>query len=540
MPARVSNEIHQLPARGSNEIQVTPTAQSFGAPEVIAATVETILRSIRASLGSPSADLRIFVCDPLGRLRLLAGSCHIPAASPARRKATLRSGLARFWSPEPGEEIAALPLEWNDHRFGVLEVRWTGSIEGSNAILEAAGAQAGALMHHLHERTEMEVGRATLSHLVELARKLVGARTPEGAIDETLHLLHDQLHLPVAAWLGRDQENGLDFAGAYGVGVAKKNRLHKAMPTFSRRHAVSSEGRTALVAAFAAATGAEEVAVVGAGDAVILVGGASQALRRCLDSAGELLRDVLEHLREVSQAKRRNEQFDFGIAMTAHELRGPITGTKATIEHLIMTNGYSPRQLALLNRSSKELQQLYDMVEGLLRWSVDDGDKGCCEIVGLGDVVTQAVATCGYETGDDRIRLATRSAVTVSADPVQLRVAIANLMRNALSYSPKDTSVRVSIDHREGVATIRVQDCGPGVSADERDAVFDPFVRGAVGRSSRAGKGLGLFIARRIIEAHGGTIWLQSSAVGTTFFVQLPAAQANPSTTSLKKQGVAS
>ncbi len=76
---------------------------------------------------------------------------------------------------------------------------------------------------------------------------------------------------------------------------------------------------------------------------------------------------------------------------------------------------------------------------------------------------------------------------------------------------------------RDGFVEIRVDDEGPGVTLTEWDTIFDPFVRGEAGRlSAREGKGLGLFIARRVIEAHGGRVLVESTGTGATFTIEVP------------------
>jgi two-component system sensor histidine kinase KdpD len=82
----------------------------------------------------------------------------------------------------------------------------------------------------------------------------------------------------------------------------------------------------------------------------------------------------------------------------------------------------------------------------------------------------------------------------------------------------------VRIAESDGWVSVCVEDQGPGVPASERELIFDPFARGRVGARTRAGKGLGLFISRRIVEAHGGTLRLLPGAHGGVFCIELPAA----------------
>ena len=86
----------------------------------------------------------------------------------------------------------------------------------------------------------------------------------------------------------------------------------------------------------------------------------------------------------------------------------------------------------------------------------------------------------------------------------QLGRAIANVVRNALAYAPNGSSVTIDVDADDERARVRVRDRGPGVPAAERHLIFDPFARGRLTDETRGGKGLGLFIAKRIVEAHGG------------------------------------
>jgi signal transduction histidine kinase len=113
--------------------------------------------------------------------------------------------------------------------------------------------------------------------------------------------------------------------------------------------------------------------------------------------------------------------------------------------------------------------------------------------------------------------------VWLEIDPIAMGAAIANVVRNALAYSPPGSDVRVTVvSSYEGV-TITVRDRGPGVPPHEGQRIFDPFARGGVGAQTRGGKGLGLFIARRVVEAHGGSITLRPVRTGAEFSIELPA-----------------
>ena len=127
---------------------------------------------------------------------------------------------------------------------------------------------------------------------------------------------------------------------------------------------------------------------------------------------------------------------------------------------------------------------------------------------------------------------ADRVEVTLSDTPLVVRVdghqierALANLIENAVKYSP-DHAARVLVGLQAREATVRVLDRGPGVAREEIERIFEPFQRGAAGKEVR-GAGLGLAIARGFAEANGGRVWTaeSSSGQGATFVLALPIAE---------------
>ena len=108
-----------------------------------------------------------------------------------------------------------------------------------------------------------------------------------------------------------------------------------------------------------------------------------------------------------------------------------------------------------------------------------------------------------------------------------MRRAVENLITNALRFASRDSTVRVGIVRTEARVQIRVEDDGEGVAAEDREAIFEPFRRGA-GASGR-GAGLGLAIVRDVARRHGGEAWVESSeSGGTRFVLALGAAKETP------------
>ena len=117
---------------------------------------------------------------------------------------------------------------------------------------------------------------------------------------------------------------------------------------------------------------------------------------------------------------------------------------------------------------------------------------------------------------------------SITGDRDALTNALWNLLDNAVKYSPTHRIVWVDVDHRDQEIEIRVRDHGLGIPASEQRAVFDKFVRGTTAKvEGIAGTGIGLAMVRHIVDAHGGSVTLESApGAGSTFTVRLPAAEA--------------
>jgi signal transduction histidine kinase len=112
------------------------------------------------------------------------------------------------------------------------------------------------------------------------------------------------------------------------------------------------------------------------------------------------------------------------------------------------------------------------------------------------------------------------------ADPFRVQQVVANLVSNALKYSPADSPVEIGVAMIGDEAVISVTDHGPGIQAPEADRVFDRFYRAGAARREVGGTGLGLYIARQLVEAMGGRLWLVSRpGAGSSFSFSLPCAE---------------
>jgi signal transduction histidine kinase len=115
--------------------------------------------------------------------------------------------------------------------------------------------------------------------------------------------------------------------------------------------------------------------------------------------------------------------------------------------------------------------------------------------------------------------------VLARANPEKLQRVLFNLIQNAIRHSPADGTVVVRAQRLSDMVEVEVEDRGDGISSEERDLVFDAFFRGGDDAArSTSGAGLGLAVARAIVDAHGGRIWLPSTDVGTRVRFSVPVA----------------
>ena len=224
-------------------------------------------------------------------------------------------------------------------------------------------------------------------------------------------------------------------------------------------------------------------------------------------------------------------QSDF-VAAVSHEFRTPLTAMCHLTEILEQGDAAPERRSQYYEALGKESRRLRTMVESLLDFGrMDSGrrnyDFSATDAVELIDQVVQEFAdrsTTAARRIDSSSVVASGSAVCVRADREALALALRNLLDNAMKYSPESAPVRLAVTVGNGTVAVSVEDRGPGVSAEERRAIFRKFTRGTAARSLNVkGTGIGLTMAHQIVKAHGGRLELDSEAGrGSIFTMILP------------------
>jgi signal transduction histidine kinase len=514
-----------------------PVARDLARSIAEATSVQDIVGSVagwvRFALGTEEAEAWVVIPDQGGRLRVSSSRAHLDGAGPegssGRRRAFRSQSPVRLNLTNPSDHtLVLLPLVCRGMPLGILEIAGPrGAVEARWELLEAVATQLAVALRHTSEEDRLKRQVETLERAVKLGRDLVRAPSPEAATRTAVRFLWDRFRVPIAAWVAFDEAEEFVLTEARGLGKRNRKELQAEMAILPRT--VTTSERRQMMLKFGEIIGIDDVAVVDAGGALLLAARYKPQARKSLDVVGSMLEEVLRYLREkVHDERRRSERLDLGLAWTAHEVRGPLLGVKAVLEFLM--NGEGSGSRTLLRRSLQELEQLAGFVEGLLQWAVGAGPLRRRE-TDLARVVRQAVESCELEMGDGRVSIDAPHHVRVRVDPGHLRGAIANLIRNALSYSPPDAAVDVLVERDDRWATVSVTDRGPGIPPSEREGVFEPLVRGATANGNQNGRGLGLFIARRVVQAHGGEISLKSDRTGSTFLVRIPlngTSHANP------------
>jgi two-component system sensor histidine kinase KdpD len=200
----------------------------------------------------------------------------------------------------------------------------------------------------------------------------------------------------------------------------------------------------------------------------------------------------------------------------SHDLRTPIASAKAAVSSLRSADvaWTAQDQQELLAHADDALDRLTALVTNLLDLSRLQADvlSVAPRAVGIDDVVSRAL---DHTTHGERIELDVPETLpAVLADPGLLERVIANLVENAMRYSPAEQAIRVAASTHGDVVELRVIDNGPGIAPGERETVFAPFQRRDDHATNSAGVGLGLAIARGFVEAMHGTITLDDTPGG--------------------------
>ncbi len=232
---------------------------------------------------------------------------------------------------------------------------------------------------------------------------------------------------------------------------------------------------------------------------------------------------ALKREREVSQLK---SEF---VSAVSHEFRTPLTSMRQLTEMLSSGRVQSPRQVQeYYSILSKESQRLSRLVESLLNMGRMEagGYPYIFEAHCVGDLVNETVdefkSEMSVDPGCIQVTIDTDSLCNLDRDT--FKIGLWNLLDNAVKYTGDHRDIRVVVSTQESDVSVSVTDNGQGITMSDRNRVFEKFVRGSDAvRVGTKGTGLGLYLAKKIMEQHGGRITLESEVnKGSTFRLILP------------------
>ena len=240
------------------------------------------------------------------------------------------------------------------------------------------------------------------------------------------------------------------------------------------------------------------------------------------DEIGALARQFDEMAERITGLLKRQKRLFHDVS---HELRSPL----ARISIAIALAQKNPQKTdELLERIERDVQSLDALVDELLTYArLDDNAPMNFEVLNIVPLIEGVVDDANFEGSAKGVSVlfAAPQECIISAHVDTLLRAVENLIRNAIRYSPTQSAIDVNLTTTQGKAIITVADHGPGMPEDEIERMFDPFVRGK-NQATGNGFGLGLAIAKRAVERHGGTLSAANRPEGGLMMtIALPLAQ---------------
>jgi len=219
------------------------------------------------------------------------------------------------------------------------------------------------------------------------------------------------------------------------------------------------------------------------------------------------------------------------VATLSHELKTPLTSLALSAELLERgKENLDIKQRDLLPSINEDLARIRYLADDLL--NLARGEAGAITIrtvpVDVSELVRAVTRAFALQFEQKRVALTTDVNVisTIRADPVKLSWVLSNLIANGLRYTQSGGSVSISTESHNGKVWVKVADTGPGIPRQIRDYLFERYAQWTINGAAPGSAGLGLAIAKEIVEAHGGRILVESTVgKGTCFTIELPAAQ---------------
>lgn len=231
---------------------------------------------------------------------------------------------------------------------------------------------------------------------------------------------------------------------------------------------------------------------------------------------------------DLTSVKHLEKERRHLVNMFAHDLKTPVVGMAGLIRRLRQgrLGPLSEEQMAYLETIDTGMKKLEELINKFLEFARLDLRflKPLPSAIQVEQESQEIIVSLLPLAEAKNIKLLTevpQEIIILQADPLLFRRALENLLGNAIKYAPPQTSVVLQVQRNDGEVQFAIKDQGPGIPPPDVPHIFEIFYRGKSGGKEK-GFGLGLATVKRIIDAHGGRIWVDTTPKGTTFFFTLP------------------
>jgi signal transduction histidine kinase len=230
---------------------------------------------------------------------------------------------------------------------------------------------------------------------------------------------------------------------------------------------------------------------------------------------------------EVEKLNKRKDEF---IGMASHELKNPVTSTKAYAQlltrNLQKAGDFENAEMA--NKINTQVNIITNLINELLDVSKIEAGKLAFDLAefSLDEVIAQTVKDFQLTVERTEIVLRGKAGINLFGNKERIRQVIVNFLANAVKYSSKGKKVILKVTKENRYVVVGVQDFGIGIPKDKQKHIFKKYYRTENGERKAEGMGLGLYICHEIIKMHNGKTWLESKeGKGSTFYFALPLSQ---------------
>ena len=390
-----------------------------------------------------------------------------------------------LWRPRDGTWHGELDLRRKDGLVLTVEARTT-------VVTLPAGPVALSVVRDVSERHRAAVDRQRLAAIVESSNDVIIGKTLDGIVT-SWNQAAEQLY-------GYSAEEMIGQSIARIFPPARIDELSDIMDRIRRGERISHH---------------DAIRVAKDGRLVDI----SVSVSPVTDAAGRIV-GAATIAQDISERKRMEAaQRDF-LAMVSHDLRSPLTVIRASTQLLQRRGAYSEKTIATILQYADRMGRLIDDLADVVRLEAGHLPlrRERFELVAL---ARECATAAQQQSADHVVRVeAPGSAIWGLWDRVRLGQVLENLIGNALKHGASEGEVVVRLEEQEDEALVSVQDSGPGIDPEHVPHLFDRFYRAD---STTSGLGLGLYISRILVEAHGGRTWVESQpGQGSTFTISLP------------------